>query len=92
LRAITDWFQVGIAGLSPITSAYHLFRVAPVIVSGLTHATATIETPFGLSKSAWQLKDNIVKLEVVVSCGTSAEICLGDGHTEDVGSGTHYFQ
>ncbi len=67
LGAIAGWLQEGIAGSSPTAPAYRCFRVAPLIAGGLTYATATIETPFGYAKSAWQFTDGIVKLEVIVS-------------------------
>jgi alpha-L-rhamnosidase len=92
LGAIAGWLQEGIAGLSPIAPGYRRFRVAPLVAGGLTYATATIETPFGYAKSAWRVTDSIVKLEVIVPPGTSANIYLGNGCNEQVGSGTHHFE
>ena len=92
LGAVTGWLQEGIAGLSPTAPGYRRFRVAPLIVAELTHATATIETPFGCAKSAWCVANSVVKLEVVVPSGTSADIYLGNGDVEKVGSGTHHFE
>ncbi|CAF2714765.1 unnamed protein product [Rotaria sp. Silwood2] len=92
LGAVTGWFQEGIAGLVPIAPGYRRFRVAPLVTSSLTHATATIETPFGYAKAAWRVTDDVVKLEVIVPPGTSADIYLGNGCNEQVGSGTHHFE
>ena len=92
LGAVAGWLQEGIAGLSPIAPAYRRFRVAPLVASGLTYAEATIETPFGYAKSAWQVTDGIVKLEVIVPPGTRADIYLGTDCNKQVGSGTHHFE
>ena len=75
-----------------ITPAYRRFRIAPLIVDGLIHATATIETPFESAKNASYLEGSTVKLEVMVPAGTVAEIYLGDDRNEEVGSGPYYFQ
>jgi alpha-L-rhamnosidase len=91
LGAVIGWLQEGLAGLSPAAPGYRHIRIAPVIGGGLTHAAASVDTPFGLARSAWKLANENVELEVLVPPGASAEVHLGDGRVETVGSGRHTF-
>lgn len=90
--AVAAWLQEGIAGLSPAAPGYRRIRIAPLIGGGLTYATGSLETPFGLASSAWRLVDGFVDLDVSTPLGTTAEIHLGDGRVEEVGSGTYHFR
>ena len=76
----------------PAAPGYRRIRIDPHVGGGLTRAASTIETPFGLAKSAWQLEAGVVKLEVIVPAGTSANVHLGDDRVEQVGSGMYSFE
>lgn len=89
--SVARWLQEGIAGLAA-APGYRRLRINPRIGGGLTKAASTIETPFGLARSAWRLEAGVVTLEVSVPPGTSAEVHLGDGRVEQVGSGNHQFE
>lgn len=89
---VATWLQEGIAGLSPAAPGYRRIRVAPLIGGGLTYAEGSIETPFGPAKSSWRLADGCVDLEIAIPPGTAAEVHLGDGRIEQVGSGTRQFR
>src|SRR5205085_2885416 len=47
LGAVVEWFVSGIVGLSPTEPGYRRVRIAPLVGGGLTHASATVDTPFG---------------------------------------------
>lgn len=89
--AVAAWLQEGVAGLSPAEPGYRRIYIAPTIGGGLTHASATLMTPFGLARSAWRLEGSRVRLDVTAPPGTRAEVHLGDGRAEEVGSGTHQY-
>ncbi len=89
--AVAGWLYEGIAGLSAAEPGYRRIRVAPCIGGGLTHASASIQTPYGLAGSAWRLQGNEVHLQVIVPSGSQADVLLGNGRTEVVGAGNHQF-
>jgi len=78
-----------VAGLAPTAPGYARFRVAPVIGGGLTSASATLETPYGLAGAAWELgTSNTATLTVTVPAGTVADVELGDVR-RDLPAGIH---
>lgn len=90
--AVAGWLYEGIAGLSAIEPGYRKIRVAPCIGGGLTHASASVQTPYGQASSAWRVEGEQVHLQVVVPVGCQAQVQLGDGRTEQVGAGHHNFE
>lgn len=93
LGAFASWFREGIAGLSPAEPGYRAIKIAPHVGGGLTHANASVETPFGTARSSWYLSeaDNIIHLEITVPPGTTATVHQGEGIMGKVGPGTHSF-
>ena len=90
--AVVLWLQEGIAGLAPAEPGYRRIRIAPCVGGGLTHASVSVDTPFGLAKSGWRILGGTVHLQITVPSGTRASVRLGDDTTHDVGSGAHDFE
>ena len=88
--AVVQFLQERLAGLAPAAPGYSRITIAPVIGGGITHAGATVETPYGLAESSWKLRDGHVHLRVVVPVGVVADVHIGAAMTE-VGPGTHEF-
>ncbi len=84
-----------VAGLAPAEPGYRVIDVRPTVGGGLTHASATLRTPYGTASSSWRLEgagtDQRVLLDVVVPPGATARVRLGDGSTEEVAPGRHRF-
>ncbi|MEU8087083.1 family 78 glycoside hydrolase catalytic domain [Micromonospora sp. NPDC049101] len=76
-----------VAGLTPAEPGYRVIDVRPVPGGGLTHASATVRTPYGPASSAWRVDGGTCTLTVTVPAGTSARIHTD--RTVDVGSGIH---
>ena len=89
--AIGQWMYEYIAGLKATLPGYREIRVAPHPGGGLTQASATLETVYGTARSAWQLQDNTMKLQVTVPPNTTCVVALPDGRELRVGSGEHAF-
>ncbi|WP_345801343.1 family 78 glycoside hydrolase catalytic domain [Microbacterium sp. AZCO] len=62
-------------------AAYRRVTIAPHVGGGLTHASATIDTPSGPVASAWRLEDGVFRIDVTVPDGTVAQVRLPDGTT-----------
>jgi alpha-L-rhamnosidase len=90
--AVVRWLYEGIAGLAPIAPGYRHIRIAPSIGGGLSYARSSIETPLGRASSAWNLERSTVTLEATVPPGCRADVHLGDGRVEHMGSGTRTFR
>jgi alpha-L-rhamnosidase len=51
-------------------------RIAPHPGGGLTHARASLDTPYGTLASSWRLDDQRFVLDVTVPPNTSADVTL----------------
>jgi alpha-L-rhamnosidase len=96
LGAVAAWLHRVVAGLAPLEPGYRRIRVAPQPGGGLTHASATHDTPHGRARSAWAFGDaGQFVLDVTVPEGASAEVVLpnhpDDGRIEHVGPGEHHW-
>ncbi|MGY1625009.1 family 78 glycoside hydrolase catalytic domain [Geodermatophilus sp. SYSU D00965] len=89
LGAVADWLHRGLAGLAPAAPGYRRTRIAPTVLDGITRARSEQLTPYGRAAAGWELADGTVTVTAVVPPGTTAEVVLPDGSTDDVGSGTH---
>ncbi|MEI5519728.1 glycoside hydrolase family 78 protein [Streptomyces brasiliscabiei] len=90
LGAVADWLHRTVAGLAPAEPGYRRLRIAPRPGGGLTHAGATLATPYGEAEVSWSLADAELTVEALVPPGTTAEVLLpGDGENREVGSGRH---
>jgi alpha-L-rhamnosidase len=88
---VAGWLYEAVAGISPAEPGYKKIRIAPCIGGGLTHASASVLTPYGRASTSWAVKDGNVHLEIEVPVGSRAEVLLGDGSVQEVGSGMHSF-
>ncbi|WP_182876147.1 alpha-L-rhamnosidase [Microbispora sp. H10670] len=89
--AVAGFLTEHVAGLTPDEPGYRVIGVRPLAGGGLTHASATVETPYGAASSSWRRDGGTVTLEVTIPAGATARVRLGDGRRERTGSGTHSF-
>jgi alpha-L-rhamnosidase len=76
--SVIGWFYDTIAGLQPLPEApgWKKFRIAPIPGGGLTHAAATLQTPYGPATSSWRIEAGRMRLTVRIPANTRAEIVL----------------
>lgn len=76
--SVVEWFYNTIAGLRPVADApgWKHFRIVPTPGGGLTSAAATLQTPYGLAASRWQIADGRMKLTVRIPANTTADVEL----------------
>ncbi|GIG21176.1 alpha-L-rhamnosidase [Cellulomonas chitinilytica] len=92
LGAVADFLHRMVAGLSPATPGYRRVRVAPVLGGGLTHASTSHLSPYGLIKTAWTRTGSRLRLEVALPIGVEADVQVpGADRAVRVGWGTHTF-
>jgi alpha-L-rhamnosidase len=91
--AVVSYLHRYVAGIELLDDApgYRRFRVRPRPGGGLTWAEAAHESPYGRLAVSWRLDGEDLELRVDVPAGTSAEVVLPDGRTEQAGPGSHVF-
>ena len=87
--AVGDFLYRRIAGLEATSGGYRTFRVAPMIGNGLTHAEASVESPYGLIRAAWKTENGEFKQEIHVPVSTECTVTLPSGKTQILQSGTY---
>ncbi len=90
LGAVADWLHRALAGLAAAEPGFRRIEIAPRLGGGLTHARATLETPYGYAESGWRIIDGVIVVRAVVPPNTVATVRL-PGITDpiEVTSGTH---
>ena len=93
LGAVADWLHRRVAGLIPAAPGYRRVLVRPRPGGGLTHASATHESPFGRIEVAWRRTADQMHVTVTVPPGATALVELPDPSFTpvDMGSGTRTF-
>ncbi|MGC3946299.1 MAG: glycoside hydrolase family 78 protein [Chryseolinea sp.] len=74
--AIGDWMYRTVAGLQEIQPGYKELSIAPKPGAKLTKAAAEYITPYGKSKSSWEIADGKMRMEVIVPANTTATLVL----------------
>lgn len=93
LGAVADWMHRTIAGLAPVAPGYRRLRIAPRPGGGLTSASGSHQTPYGLAAVAWELNGTTLTVTADVPVGVMAEVSLPDGSASvEVGHGHHTWQ
>lgn len=94
LGSVADWMQQTIGGLAPAEPGYRRLWVAPIPGRGVTSASATLRTPYGIASCAWSVDGAVLTLSLGVPPNTSATV-FRPGLSEDleppleVGAGKH---
>ncbi|MCS3843572.1 alpha-L-rhamnosidase [Microbacterium sp. AK031] len=89
LGAVADWLHRSVAGLAPAEPGFRRIRFAPQPGGGLTHASVRHLTPYGEASIAWTLENGILRAEILVPVGASAELLLPGAEPEDLEHGLH---
>lgn len=87
--SVIGWLYDTVAGLKPDANGagWKRFDVAPTPGGGLTHAKASVETPYGVAASDWRIVDGRFELGVTVPPNTQARIAIPATALEGVTEG-----
>jgi alpha-L-rhamnosidase len=95
--AVISFLHTHIAGIrmlddpGPDEAGYRRFVVEPRPGAGLEWAEAEHRSPQGPIRSAWRLRDGVLRLQVDVPPGSTAEVRLPGGRVVEAGPGHHSF-
>lgn len=94
--AVATVLHERVAGLKCLEPGWKRVRVEPVVGGGITQATASHRSPYGLVSVEWEiLEEKHFRIEVVVPEGVTAEVCVPNGKgkkEETVGCGKWLFE
>lgn len=78
LGHLMEWFYAGLAGIgqSETSVAYKEITIKPEMPDGLTHASASYDSSYGLIKSHWTRNGKTVSCTVEVPVNTTALVSL----------------
>lgn len=76
--AVVEWFYERVAGLriDPAKPGWKHFTVAPEPGGGLTHASASVETPYGKAVSKWKVLEGGFQFEITVPANSTCTVIL----------------
>ena len=86
--AISGWLMGDVCGIRLTEGT---LRIAPKPSADLGYAQARWDSPLGTIESKWHYEKDQVVLEVTIPANVTAEICLPNGDTFHVRSGSHVF-
>ncbi|MFT3887727.1 MAG: family 78 glycoside hydrolase catalytic domain [Arachnia sp.] len=87
LGAVADWLHRSVAGIAPLEPGYRAIEFRPRPGGGLTHASASLETPYGTASVAWRLDGSMLVVAGAVPTGSRGVVVLPDGTVQEVSSG-----
>lgn len=77
--AIGEWLYSTVAGISELDPGFKRILLKPALDERLSHASAALDTPYGLVESAWRHTGRRVEWKVRNPPNTSALIVLPEG-------------
>lgn len=91
--SIGSWMYEKLAGIQLMDPGYKKFRIAPRPVKGIKKAEASLESPYGLIKSSWQIQDGRLMLDILVPANTEATVVFpGCENPVTAGSGEWHYE
>ena len=91
--SIGEWLYRTVAGISPAEPGYRKIRIAPTLTHGMTRAEGTLDSPYGIIRSAWTCKDRRITVDIEIPANTTAELVLPEKEEIlTVGSGCYHFE
>jgi len=78
LGHLMEWFYSGLAGIGQTLNsvAYQEVLIAPQMIGGLDHASASFESPYGRILSDWRIRSGVFIHHVDIPVGSVATINL----------------
>jgi alpha-L-rhamnosidase len=82
--AIGEWLYATVAGISELAPGFKKILLRPQPHNKLTHAAATLDTPYGIVSSAWKRTKKTFSWTVVVPPNTTATVVPPSTSLDDV--------
>ena len=91
LGDLLTWCYQYLGGIRS-TNAYKHITLKPAFeIQDCEWANVSYDSPYGTIKSHWRKTLQHLEWDVTIPCNTTADICLPNGETKTVGSGSYHF-
>ncbi len=80
LGSVDSWFYHYVAGILPLEAGWRRIGLNPGFFSDISHAEASVSTPYGKASLSWKRQEHNLKLNISIPSGTLGELHLPDGH------------
>ena len=91
LGDLLTWCYQYLGGIRS-TNAYKHITLKPAYeIQDCEWANVSYDSPYGTIKSHWRKTLQHLEWDVTIPCNTTADICLPNGETKTVGSGSYHF-
>ena len=76
LGSIDQWFYTYVAGLSPLAPGWRKINLAPAYIAQISHASASVVTPYGQATLQWERNDCSVVVTLTIPPDTDGYLFL----------------
>ncbi len=91
LGDLLTWCFQDLAGIAPDQPGFKSIRMKPIFPAKLNSVTASYNSPYGLIKSQWQRKADIISWDITIPPNTRARVFLPTGEEKIIGSGEYHY-
>ena len=91
LGDLLTWCYQYLGGIRSTDAYKHIVLKPAFDIQDCEWANVSYDSPYGTIKSHWRKTLQHLEWDVTIPCNTSAEVCLPNGETKTVGSGSYHF-
>ena len=91
LGDLLTWCYQYLGGIRSTDAYKHIVLRPAFDIQDCEWANVSYDSPYGTIKSHWRKTLQHLEWDVTIPCNTTADICLPNGETKTVGSGTYHF-
>ena len=91
LGDLLTWAYQYLGGIRSTDAYKHIVLKPAFEIQDCEWANVSYDSPYGTIKSHWRKTLQHLEWDVTIPCNTTADICLPNGETKTVGSGSYHF-
>ena len=91
LGDLLTWCYQYLGGIRSTDAYKHIVLKPAFDIQDCEWANVSYDSPYGTIKSHWRKTLQHLEWDVTIPCNTTAEVCLPNGETKTVGSGSYHF-
>ena len=91
LGDLVTWCYQYLGGIRSTDAYKHIVLKPAFDIQDCEWANVGFDSPYGTIKSHWRKTLQHLEWDVTVPCNTTADVCLPNGETKTIGSGSYHF-
>ena len=91
LGDLLTWCYQYLGGIRSNDAYQHIVLKPAFEIQDCEWANVDYDSPYGTIKSHWKKTLQHLEWDVTIPCNTTAEVCLPNGETKTIGSGSYHF-